>query len=195
MGSIGDNDISADAGQGNGGNVNITANIIGLIQQDRPTSPQSGITASSDQGLNGIITTSSPEFDPTRGLLELPTEVVDASRFISSTCRSGSSNDPKSAFFMTGRGGLPPSPIDFHQSNAVQTTWVSLPARVSSTIALDSPEPFGTLESFGTADTPSSIVEAQGWIVEDNSEIVLVAQATTLASPGSSLALPACNAL
>ncbi|WP_179228356.1 beta strand repeat-containing protein [Leptolyngbya ohadii] len=177
----GDNDISADAGQGNGGNVDITADIVGLVQQDRPTSPRSGITASSEQGISGTITLSSPEFDPTRGLLALPEQLTDTSRLIAQTCRPANPDDPQSTFVITGRGGLPPSPTDPATSESVITRWATLPEELAA-----SPEFSRNSVTRRTAEAQSSIavrpysqteiIEAQEIQMDDRGEIQLVAQ-------------------
>jgi filamentous hemagglutinin family protein len=177
---VGDNDISADAGQGDGGDVDITANIIGLVQQDRPTSPQSGITASSEQGVSGTITIRSPEFDPTRGLLELPTDIVDRSRLIARTCRPANPDAPQSAFVITGRGGLPSSPRDPGSSNPVESDWVTLPPQtepteLSTTTAISPETAMPELATGSQPPNSQTIVEAQGWQIGTQGEIELVA--------------------
>jgi filamentous hemagglutinin family protein len=182
----GDNDIAADAGEGDGGDVDITANVIGLIQQDRPTTPQSGITASSEQGVSGTITINSPEVNPTQGLVALPANVVDVSRLIAQTCRSPNPTDQQSEFVITGRGGLPPSPSDSGSSNPVQIEWIPFPETISQ------------LEETPHAEAPppalsAPIVEAQGWRVDEHGNIVLVAQVSTADSHSTTPLVPTCN--
>jgi filamentous hemagglutinin family protein len=182
---VGDNDISADAGAGDGGDVNITANIIGLVQQDRPSSPQSGITASSDRGVSGTITIRSPELDPTRGLLELPTDVVDASRLIAQTCRPANPEAPQSAFVITGRGGLPPTPSDPGSSNIVESPWITLANEAEQTA------PAAEIAT----SMPAPIVEAQGWQVGEDGEIILVARSPNRPWHRDADLMPACSDL
>ncbi|HEY9659314.1 MAG TPA: S-layer family protein, partial [Allocoleopsis sp.] len=79
-------DIRADAFEGRGGNIDITTEgLFGIEARDRPTN-FSDITASSELGVQGTININTPDVDPSRGLTELPEDVVDASNQIAQTC-------------------------------------------------------------------------------------------------------------
>jgi filamentous hemagglutinin family protein len=106
-------DITANAFSGSGGNVNIRArNILGITPAAKPTA-NSDITASSESGVQGQIALSQPDVDPTQGIIELPTQVVDVSNQIGQLCPRGVNafRRPLSQFIVTGRGSLPPSPL------------------------------------------------------------------------------------
>jgi filamentous hemagglutinin family protein len=105
---IENSDIVANAFQGRGGNITITAQqLLGLQFRPQLTS-QSDITASSDIGLNGLFTLNTPDLDPNRGLVQLPTAPTDPSNQIDQSCAS--SSPARSRFTATGRGGLPSQP-------------------------------------------------------------------------------------
>ena len=111
------NDISANALQGNGGVVAIDATPLGIYNiefRDIPTEESTrnnlnDITATSDIGLNGIVSLFLPDIDPRRGLLKLPEDLGDSSKFITPDCPVGTTQ-AASRFRVTGRGGLPPRP-------------------------------------------------------------------------------------
>nr|WP_322652442.1 filamentous hemagglutinin N-terminal domain-containing protein [Nostoc sp. CmiVER01]MDZ8121066.1 filamentous hemagglutinin N-terminal domain-containing protein [Nostoc sp. CmiVER01] len=160
--------ISANAFTGIGGRVNITTNgIFGILLQKSPTE-NSDITASSQLGVSGEVTINSPDTDPSRGLIQLPSNLVDASQQIAQGCTPRRGQNA-SSFIATGRGGLPQSPNEPLRGRAVITGWVDLPAQVTHTV---------TDKSSTASITKSSdpIVEAQGWIVDANGNIMLVAQ-------------------
>ena len=160
-------DISANAFTGIGGKVDIITNgIFGIVPQKSPTK-KSDITASSELGVSGEVTINSPDTDPSRGLTQLPSNFVDASQQIAQGCTPRGRQNA-SRFIATGRGGLPQSPNEPLQGRAVITGWVDLPAQATAI----------TDKSSTASMTKSTdpIVEAQGWIVDVNGNIMLVAQ-------------------
>ncbi|MDZ8068195.1 MAG: filamentous hemagglutinin N-terminal domain-containing protein [Nostoc sp. DedQUE08] len=160
-------DISANAFTGIGGRVDITTNgIFGILSQKSPTE-NSDITASSELGVSGEVTINSPDTDPSRGLIQLPSNLVDASQQIAQGCTPRRGQNA-SRFIATGRGGLPQSPNEPLQGRAVITGWVDMP-----------PQATAIADNLSTATITKSsnpIVEAQGWIVDGNGDIMLVAQ-------------------
>jgi large exoprotein involved in heme utilization and adhesion len=184
---IENSDITANAFTGTGGRVNITfAGIYGLEFRPRQT-PKSDITASSEYGpqgtfeernLTGIIAE--------QGLTNLPTEPVDRSRQITQNCRSsGATAREKNQFIITGRGGIPTSPNEPLQGEAVTTNWVTLDSDIDNKTTLAATTP--------RSSTPKQLVEAQGWIVDDNGEIVLTTQAPTVTPQGEWFSAADCN--
>jgi filamentous hemagglutinin family protein len=190
-------DISANAEGSFGGRVIINAQgIFGTQFRDAPT-PLSDITASSKLGteFNGTVQLNTPGIDPNRGLIDLPTAPVDTQ--VSQVCQAGARQNQNS-FIITGRGGLPSNPRQVLRSQAVQVDWVTLDAPANN--------PTGDAQSRGTQQQasvkpypqidnnlntkPTEIVEAQGWVVDANGNVVLVATAPT-ATPHSSWQTPA----
>ncbi|MBD2088838.1 filamentous hemagglutinin N-terminal domain-containing protein [Microcoleus sp. FACHB-1515] len=150
-------DITADAFDGRGGNVDITAQAIFGFESGRST-PQSDITASSQFGTQGTITFNTPDVDPTQGLTELPADVVDASDQIAIGCSpTATAQANRGEFYQTGRGGIAPSPTD----------------PIASSDILEDLQPPASWSA--SADPTAEIVEAQGWQVNDRGEVMLVA--------------------
>jgi filamentous hemagglutinin family protein len=182
-----DSDITANAFNGRGGNINITTQgIYGLEFRERLT-PLSDITASSQFGLNGefqldLLT----NVDPSRGLAELPTDVVDATRQIDNRCTPAAANR-RSSFVITGRGGLPPSPNEPLQGESVITNWVTLDSEEKNTNTIPKANP--------TSTTPKQLVEAQSWVYGANGEVILTAKAPSVTAYNSWSTSPSCDAV
>lgn len=163
------NDIVANAFQGQGGQINITStSIFGIAERSStPANTTNDIDASSKFGLSGTINLNTTEDDPSRGLVELPSNLVDPSEQISTTCNPGSQQS-QSSLVATGRGGLPPSPYESLDNSEVWRD-VQLPRQLANNSA---------------TITSERIVEAQGWIVNKNGDVELIAQVPTATSQG-----------
>jgi filamentous hemagglutinin family protein len=190
-------DITANAFTGAGGEVNINAQgIFGIASRNRPTS-LSDITASSDFGAEGIVELNTPDVDPSRGLIELPLSVIDASRQIASGCTPRTWRTGR--FVVTGRGGLPSNPREAFHSNTVITRWVTLDKDTETQVnkealptglserSTDNQERFveaSTSNRFNQSSAtkpvttiPETIVPATGWVFKDNGEVQLISHA------------------
>jgi large exoprotein involved in heme utilization and adhesion len=185
-------DITANAFTGSGGKVTINAtDIFGLTPRSRedlarllgtndPTQldprllPTSDITAISqtNPSLKDQMTTITPEVDPSRGLVNLPVP-VDTS--IAQSCSPGGSQ-AQSEFIITGRGGLPPNPGEALSADAVMVNLVTLNPEVD--------KPSTTAVSTSTTSS-APLVEAQGWVMDADGNVVLTANASTV-TPHSS---------
>ncbi|NMG07456.1 S-layer family protein [Brasilonema sp. UFV-L1] len=125
-----------------------------------------------------------PDVDPTSGLIELPINLVDASQQISTACTPGSPQF-QSSFVSTGRGGLPMSPTEPLQDTSTLSAWVRLkPKPANSAKTTISPQPTAVSNTTKVAAAPQ-IVEATGWIVDSNGNIELVAQSPQVTSHSS----------
>lgn len=161
--------ITANAVRGSGGQVNINTQGIFGIELRPEESPFNDITASSEFGVAGIVQINRPDVDPSQGLVDLPTEPLDASRLIVQGC-SGSGRTTASKqgeFFITGSGGLPPSPNQPFNGNAV---WNDI--RPPAQQATNQPIKTARLKD----SNEKQIVEAQGWEIGKNGQITLTAQ-------------------
>jgi filamentous hemagglutinin family protein len=187
-------DVTANAYSGSGGRVEITTQrLFGIDplsrealqtqlattqpeQLDPANLPSNDITAISqvNPSLNGQVNLNTPDVDPSRGLAELPADVVDASQQIARGCGTGNRTvaDEQGRFVVTGRGGLPANPTAPLSSDTVLGGWVSSTMETEATDSTSyiSPEP-ATFEP---------IVEAQSWIVDPQGEVVLVANAQSV---------------
>jgi filamentous hemagglutinin family protein len=167
------NDITANAFTGNGGQVNITTNgIFGIQRQENPTN-QSDITASSKFGVSGVVTINTPDTDPSRGLIELPSDIVDASGLINQDfCTRGEG----SKFIIIGKGGIAPSP---NEPQSADLPWDDL--RLPPNIEPHSRKPSeqSAVPRSGVQKTesskPETIVEAQGLLLTADGKVVLTA--------------------
>ena len=87
----------------------MTINASGIFGiQFRPqNTPLSDITATgANSTSNGTVQLNINQLDPTAGLVQLPTGLVDSSRLIAQGCPADRGN----SFVITGHGGLPPTP-------------------------------------------------------------------------------------
>ncbi len=171
-------DITANAFEGSGGQINITAQGIFGIEERRTSEANqtNDIDASSESGLAGVVEINQPDVDPNRGLVELPETVVDPNALVAQNpCKRGS----ESEFVITGRGGLPPSLNEDLSSDATQVGLVE-PAPMENRAAR-------AQESRGVEDktssdpsVPTPIIPARGWVFNDRGEVVLVAYDPTV---------------
>ena len=175
----GNNDIVANAEQGNGGRIDIDTQAIFGLEERASTPPNrtNDIDASSEFGLQGDFSLNTPDFDPTSGLLELPTSVGDASDQISQNpCQQGVGSE----FIVTGKGGLPRNPADSLGSNEVQVGLVE-PLLGQGDITRENKQ--------SSENKTSEAVPAMGWVFNDKGEVTLTAYSNTdmekerLASP------------
>jgi filamentous hemagglutinin family protein len=171
-----DSDIVADAERGNGGNINITTSGIFGLEFRQERTPESDITASSKFGIAGTVNINQLAIDPSQGLTNLPTAVADASNQIVQTCSTSREEAGKNKFVITGRGGLPQSPNDLLTPGLVQNDLYILPTGLQSGSETGSD---GT-SSPGRTTPPTQLVEAQGWEVNDNGQVVLTTKASTV---------------
>ena len=169
-----DSNIVAKAEDGDGGNIDITTQAIFNLQE-RPEVPiTNDIDASSEFGLDGSVNINGLEVDPSRGLVALPSGVVDVSRLIAQQCNAGGyAERRRSDFVITGQGGLVPAPGEL----LGQAFWDDMRSPFSSPQALSSSIPDAELSPFlSIAKRP---IEAQAWSQNPNGQILLIAQTST----------------
>ncbi|PSB42234.1 filamentous hemagglutinin [Cyanosarcina cf. burmensis CCALA 770] len=176
-------DITANAFEGTGGKVKINATgVFGMVPRSREelarllgtTDPTqldpsqlstNDITAISqtNPALSGVVEINAPEVDPNRGLVELPSQPVNVE--VAQGCQAGV-RQASLEFFNTGRGGIAPNPYEPLSSSNIWED-VPLPKNASA------------------ATSPTRIVEAQGWIVDDKGAVTLVAAMPSSGSQAS----------
>ncbi|EKU99209.1 filamentous hemagglutinin family N-terminal domain protein [Leptolyngbya sp. PCC 7375] len=151
-------DITANAFEGKGGNINISAQALFGIQPRETLTPLSDITASSEFGVSGTIQVNDLNLDPNSGLVELPAALLAPSDLIVQGCDQitvGSASQGE--FFTSGRGGMVPLSSDTLSSDDVLED-------------LRLPTGWTEGDSIG-----NSITEAQGWFEDDSGEVILSA--------------------
>ncbi|WP_375468776.1 filamentous hemagglutinin N-terminal domain-containing protein [uncultured Nostoc sp.] len=216
---LGNSDITANAFSGSGGKITITAkNIFGFVPRTRadvekldPTGkknpnnlPTNDITAFSQQNpsLNGTVQINSPDADPSRGLVELPVNLVNASQQIVADCNSGAKIG-RGSFIRTGRGGLIADPTQpLIADDAVLADWITLsPERQNHADGIPKRAVVQAQRNIekksqkvNSVNEPTQIVEAQGWVIDVNGNVVLVAQVPTATPHNSWLNTASCAA-
>ncbi len=170
-----DNDIIANAFQGQGGNINLTAQGIYGLEYKPQLSSLSDINASSEFGVDGVVEFNTPDFDPTQGVAKLPDEPVNSPE-VAEGCQGGGKQGTV-AFFNAGRGGLAPSP---HEALSPIQLWEDMPQSAQGT---ENPV-VADIASSSPVAPPNAIIEAQGWITNEKGEVTLVAEVPATQSQG-----------
>ncbi|MUG92409.1 filamentous hemagglutinin N-terminal domain-containing protein [Scytonema sp. UIC 10036] len=175
------NDITANAFRGQGGQVVINSNgIFGFVPRSRQELEKlrpddldprqiltNDISAISQQNpsLSGTVTLNTPEVDTNRELVKLPENVVDPTQLIAQNpCQQVA----RSEFIVTGRGGLPLNPNQTISSDNVR---IDLVKPVANTRSFKS-----TIQNQQSmSSTVKQIEPARGWVFNEKGLVVLTA--------------------
>lgn len=179
-------DIRANAVEGLGGKVEINSQGIFGTESRKESPRTSDITATSEQGpqFDGLVDINTLEIDPSSGLVTVPVEVVDISGLISQGCQAGG-RQGSSKFVVAGRGGLPPNPRQILSSDPILAD-LGTPVQEGKT-------PSTVVSTNLTSSSPPErIIEAQGWMITSQGEVILTAQAPTI-TPQTRLPTPSCR--
>ncbi len=185
----------------NQGDIDITADSVIGYQYGELT-PLSDITAS------GTVTLNVPNVDPTQGLTEFPTELVDPTQQIDQSCAAREEDESK--FTVIGRTGLPQSPNEVLTPDMVLDDLGTLASRegdagmrvdedaknsptTPSTSNSHSPLPLIPRGDSEFSNRPKQLVEAQGWVVDAQGKVTLVAQAPTVISHPLAVTSASCH--
>jgi len=188
LAALENSDISANSIDSRGGRVTINSKGIFGTQIRNVITPESDITATgATPDLGGDIRINTPKVDPSRGLTQLPTNVVDITHRIAQGCSTSDKfAREENKFTITGRSGLPSTPKDLFSGT---TASVELFDQVSGKI--------GQLPNQNQNQNQKNIVpsqqkiarqvkeqelEAQGWIIGRDGGIILVSQAPIISS-------------
>ncbi len=195
-------DITANAFSGSGGKITINSldnfgiqqrsreDLVRELQTNDPDllKPErlrtNDITAFSltSPTLEGQVIINTPDVDPSKGFVELPTVLADTLELIADTnCAAVASTDAdteKSKFTITGRGGLPPSPNEPLSTDVVwsdtRIPTISKEQR-SETPAVKPPSKVETLK----------VVPATGWVFNGKGQVTLISHASNANSVGT----------
>jgi len=184
-------DITANAYEGNGGNVTITTqglfnvfirsneDLKTLLEPDAPLDPErldsNDITAISQTSpeLSRTPTLNLSGIDPSQGLVELPVELVDVTRLVEqSLCAAAQGSE----FIVTGRGGLPKPPNQVLDADATWEDWRITTVGESTEVQQSNQNSRQEV----TGNKPNKFVEAQGWYKDANGTIILTAEPTVV---------------
>ncbi|MEM8505739.1 MAG: filamentous hemagglutinin N-terminal domain-containing protein [Cyanobacteria bacterium P01_D01_bin.1] len=168
-----DSDIVANAFQGVGGDVLISAQIVlGTEFRDRLT-PQSDITASSQFGTDGTVTLDTPAIGPDSGTVELPSALSGLDQQVAAGCSQQQGNQ----FITSGRGGMPTSPTNNVGSNR---PWQDL--RVLPALAGHQMDAHRSRSNQSADSEPNRVQEATGWQQTQSGQVELIATDLMLSS-------------
>ena len=120
--------IFAKAKKGQGGNINVTTTGIYNFTGE---SIENVINASSEFGVDGVVTISTPDNNTDEGLIVLPATFFDASALIDTPC-SQKMAENLSRFVILEKEGLPSTPDEFLPSGLPSFNSVSFEASTSS---------------------------------------------------------------
>ncbi|MEB3359425.1 MAG: filamentous hemagglutinin N-terminal domain-containing protein [Synechococcales bacterium] len=163
-------DIIATAEAGNGGNISISAlRILGMQESTETRTVRNNttndISASSQFGTDGIIAIDEPGLDPVQRVAELPTATANPE--VDQGCSRGGGRRA-SQFVDIRRGGVPPNPYEPLTSGGL---WEDV--QLSS----------HPLEHEAGDTAPgAAVVEAVGWLVNEQGQVVLLANAQAVGS-------------
>jgi large exoprotein involved in heme utilization and adhesion len=168
-------DISANSEDFRGGKVTIRASGIFGIEFREQVTPLSDITTTgASLEFNGTVDLITPGIDPSRGLAELPTGVVDATDAIATGCPAREGN----SFVVTGRGGLPPNPEQQLDDDAewLDRRRLTVPQQTTTRQDESNQHSHGSRHTLeGRTHTRAPIVEATGWQITPTGQVMLVA--------------------
>jgi len=199
-------DITANASTGGGGKIKITSlSNFGIQQRSRedlsrllgttdpnqlkPENSQTNdITAFSQTSptLEGQVIINTPDIDPSKGFVELPTVLTDMSSVINTSCTAIAEAEG-SKFIVTGRGGLPPSP---NEPLSTDVVWLDTRLSAITTQQQAKQEPAELPQS-----KPEAIkfVPATGWVFNGKGQVTLISDASkahAMATPAASCPKP-----
>ncbi|MFH7243769.1 MAG: filamentous hemagglutinin N-terminal domain-containing protein [Spirulina sp.] len=163
-------DIRANAFEGDGGSVTITArSLLGIeFRPDVIDTPLSDITASSRFGNSGTVTIDELAPDIAQDDVALPTETAPTE--LAQGCRGQGAQ--AGSFVVTGRGGLPTNPADSLSADSVWQDLAPIP------LTEDGAEPSSEAPDPEPMVAATPIVEAQSWTRAEDGTVMLLADAT-----------------
>ena len=178
-----DSDITANAFQGNGGNITVTTQGLLGIEFREQLTPQSDITASSEFGIDGEFIFEQTATVPEGDIIELPSNFTDADNQIAAGCPA----DSGATFIATGRGGLPLDPRQELEDTLVLSVLDTHLGTSGTDISrLGEPEPGEleprVLEEPWALKPEPSLLEAQSWHINETGQVELLATKTVVAA-------------
>ena len=125
-----------------------------------------------DSTIFAALQTSGSLLDPTNFIVPYQTP-IDATQLIGTDFCSQSQN---SQFIMTGRGGIPPSPLEsLGGRSPIEIEWVEFPE--DEALARGTSKPMSnSVSDHRILDRHLPEIEAQGWVVGENGEVILTAE-------------------
>ncbi|MEM1169224.1 MAG: filamentous hemagglutinin N-terminal domain-containing protein [Cyanobacteria bacterium P01_H01_bin.35] len=176
--------ISANAIEGQGGNITITAEGVFLDNS-------SEITAASALGIDGSVELNT-QVDPTQGVVRLSARVIDAESLVAQNlCAATSEEKEGSSFVITGKGGLPPDPTQPLTVLRGTVGWESNTQEETKVIASKYKQPVVVYRRLETQNVPQ-ITQAMGWAMTESGKVTLTSTANRINSASPQLIHPSC---
>lgn len=198
-------DITANAEVLDGGRVIINATALFGIAFRQKLTPDSDITATGgNEGVAGKVEINTPDIDPAAGLISLSSSLISGASLVGKDLCSPEIL-ANSSFTITGRGGIPPTPMDLFGFEPIALEWARPHSNLSSQSGLSFGESsFGSsflpVNAFGKTEENSRSTaptyptwEAQGWVAKADGTIVLTAQPLTVTPQASVFTHPGCR--
>ncbi|GAB4224785.1 MAG: hypothetical protein Kow0049_01080 [Stanieria sp.] len=172
------NDIIADAQQGNGGNITIKAQSVFGIEERPLNAITNDINASSASGaqFDGVVEIITPDVDPFQETAETPENVVDSNQVVAGVCNTSElarniNSGKANTFTVNGKGGIPPEPTEPFAAENIFINGQSIPAVAEEERALQEQYP-PILTSQG------AIYPARGMVKNPDGTVILTAYPT-----------------
>ncbi|MEL6931356.1 MAG: hypothetical protein AAFO95_22440, partial [Cyanobacteria bacterium J06600_6] len=116
----GNNDIIANAQQGQGGFISINSeSILGITKRPLGDSTNDINASSEDSALDGDIAIDTSDINPIQGTTELPTNPIDVERNVVQACGNSQNSGKGNSFIVKGRGGIQASPSEPLSSDSI----------------------------------------------------------------------------
>ena len=179
------NDILATAIRGDGGNINISGDGIFGIKEgsSKPRNFSNDIDASSEFGLDGMVSFNFPETANSDSEQKKPSNILNVSNLLDNNFCIISQF---SKYYFIGKGGIAFSP---DRDLNIQNNWVDFRFFEDKVAELE--------EKQEPEKTPSvaKIEPIQGWFKDSNGQIVLTAKSLGVTPNSLELPHPSCNNL
>ncbi|MCC5639991.1 S-layer family protein [Nostoc sp. CHAB 5844] len=187
-------DIVANAFSGNGGRVEINAqgifgfqvlnraeierllNNAEVFTADQIPTNDIVVFSQTNSSLDGEVALNTPDVDPTQGLVDLPTNVVDSAGLIEQSC-AALNDETGNQFIITGRGGLPTSP---EESLGGDVLWSDTRLTVTTKPQQNAKTPVTRKQP--TISDHVAIVPASGWVSDRQGKVTLVAHSPNVST-------------
>ncbi len=176
--------ISANAIEGEGGNISIGAEGVFLDNSSQ-------ITTTSALGIDGSVELNT-QVDPTQGVVKLSARVIDAESLVAQNlCVATTEQKQGSSFVITGKGGLPPDPTQLLTVLRGTVGWESNRQEDTGVVMSESQQPVVVYRRPETKNLPE-ITQAMGWVVTESGKVILTTATSTTNTGGLQLIHPSC---
>lgn len=155
--------IAANAEQGQGGNIGISARGIFV-------SGDSEINASSEFGIDGLIQIDTFTENPDSGLIEFAIAPIDPHQYLVPGCNS----DSDSKFVSIGKGGLPTNPLTSVIQDNLLPDWGGL-AQSGTQPYISQTNSNTSIDHSSSLSRVEPIIEAENWKINQFGQLELIA--------------------